>query len=140
MNLAALKFSLRHSEGLELKPYTDTTGHLTIGIGKNLDSGITEKQAWALLDLDIETAINELDRNHPSWVAHDDTRQNVLIELMFNMGPTRLKLFQKMWAALDRADYSTAADEMMDSLWARQVGKRAERLSGIMRRGDYAQS
>jgi len=60
MNLDRLQESLRVHEGLKLKPYTDTEGHLTIGFGHNLDNGITIKQAYALLADDIDTAKKEL--------------------------------------------------------------------------------
>lgn len=135
MNIHKLKRSLELHEGLELKPYKCTAGYLTIGIGKNLDNGISTKQAYALLELDIEDCVKELDKAFPSWAKHNDERQNVLIELVFNMGMPRLKLFKKMFAALDKSDYPEAANQMLDSKWAQQVGKRAITLSMQMRTG-----
>jgi len=127
--------SLRIHEGLSLKPYICTAGKLTIGIGHNLDAGITIKQAYLLLEDDIETAQKELDRCFPGWTQHDDARQNVMIEMMFNIGGPRLQQFVKMWAAIERHDYKTAADEMLNSKWAAQVGHRAITLSNQMRDG-----
>jgi len=135
MNLDRLQESLRVHEGLKLKPYTDTEGHLTIGFGHNLDNGITIKQAYALLADDIDTAKKELDRYLPGWMGHDDARQNVLIEMVFNMGMPRLSGFKKMLAALDSRDYAQAAKEMEDSKWAKQVGARAQTLAKQMREG-----
>jgi|SRR3990167_11494542 len=135
MNLDKLQESLRIHEGLKLKPYTDTEGHLTIGFGHNLDNGITIKQAYALLADDIDTAKKELDRYLPGWMGHDDARQNVLIEMVFNMGMPRLSGFKKMLAALDSRDYAQAAKEMEDSKWAKQVGARAQTLAKQMREG-----
>lgn len=135
MNLDKLQESLRIHEGVSLKPYTCTAGHLTIGIGHNLDNGITIKQAYALLSDDIDTAKKELDRYLPGWMGHDDARQNVLIEMVFNMGMPRLSGFKKMLAALDSRDYAQAAKEMEDSKWAKQVGARAQTLAKQMREG-----
>lgn len=135
MNLEKLEESLRIHEGVSLKPYTCTAGRLTIGIGHNLDNGITIKQAYALLADDIDTAKKELDRYMPGWMGHDDARQNVLIEMCFNLGWPRLSKFQKMLLALDLRDYKAASDEMLSSKWAKQVGVRAVTLANQMRDG-----
>jgi len=135
MNLEKLEESLRVHEGLSLKMYKDTAGHWSIGFGKNLDNGITIKQAYALLADDIDTAKKELDRYLPGWTEHDDARQNVLIEMVFNMGMPRFSGFKKMLLALDRHDYKAASDEMLSSKWAKQVGVRAVTLASQMRDG-----
>lgn len=135
MNLDKLQESLRVHEGISLKPYTCTAGRLTIGIGHNLDNGITIKQAYSLLADDIETAQKELDRYLPGWTEHDDARQNVLVEMVFNMGMPRLSGFKKMLLALDRHDYKAASDEMLSSKWAKQTGVRAVTLASQMRDG-----
>ena len=57
----------------------------------------------------------------------------VIVEMVFNPGRARLLGFVKMLTALERGDYSTAADEMLDSRWHRQVGKRAEEMAERMR-------
>lgn len=135
MNRERLHESLRIHEGIVLKPYTCPAGYLTIGFGKNLDNGITVKQAYLLLEDDIETAQKELDRCFPGWTQHDDARQNVMIEMMFNLGAPRLQQFLKMWAAIERHDYKAASDEMLSSKWAKQVGVRAVTLASQMRDG-----
>lgn len=137
MNESRLRASLELHEGISLKPYTDTTGHLTIGIGKNLDSGITMGQAYRLLDDDIAVCLKELDRYQPGWQRHNDVRQNVLIEMQFNLGAPRLGMFRKMWAALGNLDYNAAAREMLDSRWADQVKDRAVTLAVMMRTGEW---
>jgi len=63
------------------------------------------------------------------------TRKDVLTEMAFNLGIPRLNGFKKMWKAIENGDYETAADEQLDSKWARQVGVRAMRLSKRMREG-----
>jgi len=55
--------------------------------------------------------------------------------MAYNLGIAGLNKFRKMWAAIDVADYATAAEEMLDSKWAKQVGVRAIRLSRRMRTG-----
>lgn len=137
MNETRLRASLELHEGISLKPYTDTTGHLSIGIGINLDDGITIQEAYMLLDSRISTAQKELDRYRPGWQRHNDVRQNVLIEMQFNLGAPRLGMFRKMWATLDKQDYNAAAREMLDSKWAGQVGERAVKLAVMMRTGEW---
>lgn len=139
MNMEKLEESLRKHEGLSLKPYKDTVGKLTIGFGKNLDEGITIQQAYALLALDIDTATKELDRVLPSWREHNDVCQNVLVEMVYNLGANRFLTFKKMILALRDRDYSRAAIEMMSSKWAGQVGKRAATLANVMETGEWPQ-
>jgi lysozyme len=139
MNLDELKESIKKHEGLKLKPYLCTAGKTSIGWGRNLDDiGISTAEAMVMLDNDIGRAVAELNRTRPGWKDHDDTRQNVLVELVFNLGMPRLLGFKKMWAALDRKDYAAAADEMMNSKWAVQVKGRAKTLSDKMRQGNGA--
>lgn len=125
-----------YHEGLELKPYRCTAGHLTIGIGRNLDDrGITEDEARFLCNNDIEIVESELARNFPVIDRLDDVRCRVLLDMAFNIGVPRLSAFRKMWGALEEGDYIRAAMEMLDSKWARQVKGRAERLSKMMETG-----
>jgi len=135
VNKSLLLESIRKHEGLSLLPYKDTEGHLTIGFGHNLDSGITIQQAYQLLESDLEICTSELDKGFPGWREHPEHVQNTLIELQFNLGRPRLSGFKKMWAALGNDDYETAAKEMLDSKWAAQVGQRAITLSNQMRDG-----
>lgn len=136
MNLEDLRKSLLKHEGIRLQPYEDSEGVLSIGIGKNLEKGITLKQAHSLLEDDIEEAITELDRSFKGWRNHNDARQNVLAEMCFNLGPQRLAGFKLMWAALDCKDYAEAAKQMLDSKWARQVKGRAITLAAMMATGN----
>lgn len=138
MSRDKLHESIRIHEGLSLKPYRDTQGHLSIGFGKNLDEGITIQQAYDLLDSDIDIAMSELDRAVPSWTMHSEARQDVLVEMAFNLGMPRLLGFKKMWAALEAKDYDKAAKEMQDSRWADQTGHRAVTLAMRMREGKWA--
>lgn len=130
---------IKKHEGLRLKPYRCTAGKLTIGYGRNLeDNGITEEEAHFLLMNDLKKSWDECCKAF-SWISKmDKIRQGVIVELCFNMGLGRLKGFKKMLAACERGDYETASVEMLDSLWARQVGQRAKTLADIMKGKDNA--
>ena len=126
-----------YHEGLELKPYRCTAGHLTIGIGRNLDDrGITEDEARFLCQNDVDIVEQELTRKFSFIVGLDDVRIRVLLDMAFNLGVPRLSAFSNMWAALEEGDYKQAAVEMLDSRWARQVGRRATNLSQMMETGE----
>jgi len=135
VNHAALKKSLRQHEGVKPMMYTDTVGIPTIGVGHNLQRPISVLAIEQILTDDITECITELDRAFPKWRDHDDNRQNVLVEMMFNLGAVRLAKFKRFWAAMDAKDYSTAAVEMQMSAWRRQVGQRAVTLANRMRDG-----
>ena len=138
MNIRILLDRLIVHEGLRLKLYTDTTGHTGIGIGRNLtDRGITEMEARYLCANDIGIAEVDLDRNAPWWRGLNETRQQVLIEMCFALGWPRLSGFVKMLAALHRNDFQVAAQEMLSSAWAGQVGRRAVTLAAAMRDGTF---
>ena len=128
---------LKVDEGLRLQPYRCTAGALTIGYGRNLDAvGITQEEADIMLRADVEIAEKGAQALVGDvWTALSPTRQAVLINMTFNLGRTRLAAFKNFLAALRAADYQTAADEMLDSRWATQVGDRAYRLARQMRNG-----
>ena len=117
-------------EGLELHPYEDSLGILTIGVGRNLEErGISEDEAFYLLGNDIEIIWDELIKQHPIVEDLDDQRQMILLDMAFNMGVPRLGKFKKMWAAIEDGDMIEASKQALDSRWASQVGRRAERLA-----------
>lgn len=134
MDIAKLKSDLERDEGLRLKPYKDTVGKLTIGIGRNLDDvGISEEEARHLLGNDIEWVVEELDRAMPWWRTMPEPAQRALCNMCFNLGMPTLRQFSNMLAALQAGDYRKAADEALDSRWARQVKGRADRIAGLYR-------
>ena len=117
-------------EGLELHPYEDRLGIITIGVGRNLEErGISEDEAFYLLGNDIEIIWDELIKQHPIVEDLDDQRQMILLDMAFNMGVPRLGKFKKMWAAIEDGDMIEASKQALDSRWADQVGRRAERLA-----------
>ena len=129
-----LEALLRHHEGERLKPYTDTTGHLTIGVGRNLtDVGITAAESEMLLRTDVARTRAAVCRAWP-WVEQlDPVRQAVVLDMAFNLGVSGLKQFKRTMALLKHGRWEAAADAMLDSLWAQQVGQRAVRLAQMVR-------
>ena len=128
---------LQRHEGLRLKPYKCTAGKVSIGYGRNLDDmGISEVEAMVLLRHDIERCYDEL--NVFSWFADlDQVRQEALIDMLFNLGlPTFLE-FKKTLKFVAEGKYSQAAEEMLRSKWADQVGDRAKELAYMMDTGCY---
>ena len=132
--MSLLEDSKRH-EGLRLKPYKDTEGVLTIGYGHNLEEGISEDIARYILEEDIFNHALELKEAFPVIMELSTVRRDVLINMAFNLGVSRLRKFKKMWEALYIEKYSVAADEMLDSKWREQVGDRAVELADRMRSG-----
>ena len=135
--LTLLRAQLLIDENLRLRPYPDTTGHLTIGVGRNLDTiGVTRDEALYLLDNDIARVHVEARQAWPWVAALDPVRQAVLLNMLFNLGLPRLKTFRRFLAALEAGEYQRAADEMLASRWAKQVGDRAQRLAQQMHTGE----
>lgn len=126
-------------EGLSLSTYKDTRGNMTIGVGHKIKSDwgtITLKLAGELLEEDIKDCLKYL-RNFSFFGELDSERQYVLISMCFNLGFKGLQGFKKMLLALENHNYSIAADEMLDSLWHRQLPIRSEHLAEVMRTGKW---
>lgn len=128
---------LERDEGLKLFPYHDTVGKLTIGIGRNLtDNGISKDEARQLLRNDVSSILTELRINMDGWSSLGEGQQRALVNMGFNMGWPRLSRFKKMRAALESGDYELAAEEALNSRWAKQVGARAQRVAALIRLGE----
>lgn len=132
-----IKAQLVRHEGLRLKPYRCTAGKLTIGIGRNLDDrGISQREAYVLLENDIQNCEKQLLDEIPEiYNGLDDVRQSVLLNMCFNLGIKGLLEFKNTLAFIAAGDWERAANGMLASKWAKQVGKRAIELSEMMRKG-----
>jgi lysozyme len=132
MNLVDL---LKRDEGVRLFPYRDTVGKWTIGAGRNLsDVGLSMDEVEYLLANDIRRT--EADARKYEWFdALDDARKNVVLSMIFNLGPKGFAGFKNTIASIARGDYEDAASRMLQSKWASQVGNRALRLAAAMRTG-----
>lgn len=133
--ISLLEKDLERDEGREDRPYRDSVGVLTIGVGHNLDQeGLCQAAIDAQLAYDIRTkALIPLVRFLPWYGEHPEDIQRALANLMFNMGPTRLLKFHKTLGLIKLRRYAEAADCLLDSLYARQTGKRSKRVSELIR-------
>ncbi len=140
--LAALWPQLKAHEGLRLKPYRDTVGKLTIGVGRNLDDvGLRGGEAMFLCFCDVALVEQALDARLPWWRTLDGPRRAVLIDMGFNMGVEGLCAFTDTLVAVKAGRFGDAAQAMLRSRWAGQVGRRATTLSRMMRTGEsFAQA
>ncbi len=124
-------------ESLELKPYQDSEGKWTIGVGRNLDDvGISENEALILLSNDIKRCEQEA-RQFPWFKYLTEVRQDVILSMLFNLGLKRFNGFKKFKSAILKGDYKAAATEMLDSKWAGQVKGRANALAKMMETSTY---
>lgn len=136
--IAQLARQLTRDEGVRLKPYKDSVGKTTIGIGRNLDDvGISAEEAQTLLDNDIARSAADVEKFLPWATTLDPARWGALINAAFNMGIGGLLQFKHALEALRNGDYEQAATEFLDSKWAQQVGPRAVRLAQQIRSGDW---
>jgi lysozyme len=120
-------------EGIQLFPYKDSVGKLTIGTGRNLDDmGITAEEAMYLLKNDVRRVIEELEDNLSFWDSLPVRIKEVLIDMCFNLGLTKFLGFKKMLKAFEKGNYGDAIKEMLDSRWAKQVKGRATDLATIV--------
>lgn len=127
----------RH-EGRRRRVYTDTAGKLTVGVGRNIsDVSFSPDEIDRMFRNDLARARTECVRMFRFLGNFGPVRVAVLVDMMFNLGPTRLRKFKFMRQALKERDFEWAAIEMLDSKWARQVGskphQRAWRLARMMR-------
>lgn len=144
MNYEQLERDLIRDEGLKLKPYQDSVGVWTIGVGHNMQAHplsegmlkngvITEADAHSLLAQDIIDHADDLDRALPWWTKLDEPRQRALCNMCFNMGITVLLGFKNSLALLERGEYEKAAANFAMSKWAKQVGPRATRIVAVIK-------
>lgn len=137
---------LKRDEGLRLAAYPDPLSHgppWTIGYGHtgpDVHEGLvwTEDQADAALQADVDKATNGLDEYLPWWRTLDDIRQDCLVNMAFNMGAVGLAGFHTFLGLVRSGDFAAAADDLQGTLWARQVGGRAERVVQEIRTGVHA--
>ena len=132
--MKAIEKQLIDHEGLKKKVYRCPAGKLTVGVGRNIeDKGITEEEALFLLRNDIAECEDDLRSIFTEYDDLDEYRKRVLIDMRFNLGPSRFRQFKKLIAAVKEKDFNLAAEEIKDSNWYRQVGKRAETLFEMMK-------
>ena len=129
---------LARDEDCRLKPYKDSKGILTLGVGRNIEQvGISIEEAYYLLDNDIRRVKAQLTANFAWYKSLDEVRQGALINVCFNVGLPKFKTFVKMLAAIEKQDWAEAAKELLDSKYAEDVGARARRLAIQLTEGTW---
>lgn len=137
-------------EGLVLTPYKCPKGKLTIGVGRNIEDnplsekekkalgdyqhGITKNGALMLLRNDVEKCLKDL-KKLECWKGLDIERQYAMLDMCFNQGISGLLGFKKMLKALEMKDYKKASEECLNSLYAKQLPKRAKRIASLIKEG-----
>lgn len=129
---------LRNDEGYRKHIYKCSEGYNTIGIGLNLDAGISEDLAEWILLFQYNEAKDQCQRTFKWFRGLDEVRQYVIVNMVFNMGLSRFKKFKKTIGYIATGQYDNASVEMLDSRWARQVKGRSTRLSQMMKTGVFA--
>lgn len=126
--------TIKADEGLNLMPYQCTAGKLTIGFGRNIeDRGISIREAEYLLENDIRASEKQAATLVYDFSGLSDPRKIVLVSMVFQLGKSGTSKFKNMISAINAGDFETAADEMLNSKWARQTANRAGRLAEMMR-------
>ena len=144
MNLEKLREQLKIDEGVKYEIYKDHLGYPTFGIGHlvtdtdaefGCDVGIavSEQRVEEAFNKDVQIVIKDCEILYPDFNELPEEVQQIIANMMFNLGRPRLSKFKGMKKGVDEKNWNAAADEMVDSRWYRQVGKRAERLVERMR-------
>ena len=128
-----LEQMLERHEGCRPTPYIDSVGVQTIGIGHNLQRPLSRAAILQIFHDDLTETINDCTHAFPWFCDLTEPRQHAIIDMCFNLGLSRLRGFVKFLAAMEMGNYETAANEMLDSLWAKQVKGRALELANMIR-------
>ena len=144
MNIEQLREELKRDEGCVNSIYLDHLNLPTTGIGhlinewdeeygKPVGTPVSEERVNDLFDKDIQVTIDECKVLYDNFDNLPEEAQLIIANMMFNLGRPRLTKFRKMYEAVMDANWIEAAIQMEDSLWAKQVPNRAERLCNRMR-------
>ena len=139
MNIEALREQLKIDEGVKYEIYKDHLGYPTFGIGHLITENdpehdkpdgteISEDRVNEVFATDVAKFVSESKILFPDLDELPDVAQQVIVNMAFNMGRPRLSKFKNFIAGVNDRDWTRAAEEMMDSRWATQVGDRAIRL------------
>ena len=130
------KEQLKVDEGFRTHPYRDTVGKLTIGVGRNLDDvGLRGDEVELMLGNDVADADAIAKQLFDNFGDLTEPRKAVLVNMAFNLGLKKLAAFAMLRSAISSGQWEQAADDMLESMWSKQVGQRAIRLAEQMRRG-----
>jgi lysozyme len=144
MDVDKLRKQLELDEGVKYEIYNDHLGYATFGVGhlvlesdpeygSELGTSISESRVIEAFEQDCENVLRDCDILYSDFSDLPEEAQQIIANMMFNMGRPRLSKFKGMKAGVDARDWNKAADEMVDSGWYKQVTNRADRLVNRMR-------
>lgn len=145
MNHEQLRADLKRSEEIRTRVYDDATGkpivtgtlvhgHPTVGVGRRIDLPLSDAAITFLLEEDIASAMDDLDRELPWWTLLSEPAQRALVELTFTMGITGLLKLTRMLTALKNRQLHDAARALEGYLWTKQVHQvRSKRVCDQLR-------
>ena len=127
---------IKAHEGWRSHPYRDSEGNLTVGFGTNLDAGLVPAQGECLVVVSLDDDEAALRARWRPYLTLSAPVRGAILEMVYQMGVRKVLGFGDMLTALSKGDYTTAADEALDSKWARQDSPaRARELAAIIRAG-----
>jgi GH24 family phage-related lysozyme (muramidase) len=139
MNIEQLREQLEVDEGCVYEIYNDHLGYPTFGIGhlvkesdpeqgQSLGTAVSSERVVEAFESDIQSVLRDCNILYSDFDDLPEEAQQVIANMMFNLGRPRLSKFAGMKRGVDARDWNAAADEMVDSAWYRQVTNRADRL------------
>ena len=144
MDRYKLREELANDEGCKYEVYHDHLGYPTFGIGHlitdddpecgaSVGTEVSDNRVKEAFETDVQTVLSDCERLYEEFGSLPEEAQQIIANMMFNMGRTRLSKFKGMKRGVDARDWNAAADEMVDSRWYNQVTNRADRLVERMR-------
>ena len=144
MDVDKLRKQLEIDEGVVHEIYLDHLGYATFGIGHlvrdtdpengwEVGTAVSESRCIEAFESDIMGVLSDCQTLYPDFGDLPEEAQQIIANMMFNLGRPRLSKFKGMKRGVDARDWNAAADEMVDSAWYRQVTNRADRLVERMR-------
>ena len=144
MDVQKLREQLEIDEGVVYEIYLDHLGYPTFGIGhlvtesdpehgQEVGTSVSEDRVIEAFESDLESVLSDCSRLYPDFESLPEEAQQIIANMMFNLGYPRLSKFRNMKACVDQKDWMGAGDEMMDSRWYNQVPNRAGRLVNRMK-------
>jgi len=151
MDIQKLKEELEYDEGCKYEIYNDHLGYPTFGIGhriidsdpeygEGIGTAVSEDRVISAFEADVMGVVSDCKGLYPDFGRLPEDAQRIIANMMFNMGYARLSKFKGMKRGVDARNWNTAADEMVDSVWYKQVTNRAKRLVKRMREIGYDNS
>ena len=139
MDIEKLREQLEVDEGCVYEIYNDHLGYATFGIGhlvtesdpeqgQSLGTPVSSDRVAEAFESDIQSVLRDCNILYSDFHNLPEEAQQVIANMMFNLGRPRLSKFVGMKRGVDARDWNQAADEMVDSNWYRQVTNRADRL------------